>query len=250
MGRVDALKEKIKARDSVFTRFVYAAAKGLLTLDVPPVWFIHKPLHMILSGVWSAGTFLIRTLYWKPVFMMQLHNTPRRMRYEGVGIPFRVGPLAITIGDDCRIAARIALIGRAASKETPQLTIGNNVGIGWRTGIHVGSKIVIGNNVRIAGEGKLLGYPGHPLDARDRAAGLPDTQDQVKDITIEDDVWLGSGVIVNAGVTIGAGTIVGAGSVVTKDLPAGVLAGGVPARVIRNLNLSDKNTASILEIVT
>ena len=161
------------------------------------------------------------------------------MRYSGLGIPYRMGPLKITMGDDCRIASRIALIGRAATKEGPELIIGNNVGIGWRTGIYVGRKIIIGNNVRIAGEGSLSGYAGHPLDAAARARGEPDLDEQARDIILEDDVWLGRGVVVNAGVTIGKGTIVGAGSVVTKDLPAGVLAGGVPARVLRTLSTED-----------
>ena len=46
-------------------------------------------------------------------------------------------------------------------------------------------------------------------------------------------MWLGGGAIVCPGVTIGADTVVGAGAVVTRDLPAGVVAAGVPARVIR-----------------
>lgn len=54
-------------------------------------------------------------------------------------------------------------------------------------------------------------------------------------ITIEDNVWLGGGVIVCPGVTIGANTVVGAGAVVTKDLPPDVLAVGNPARVVRTL---------------
>jgi maltose O-acetyltransferase len=52
---------------------------------------------------------------------------------------------------------------------------------------------------------------------------------------IGDNVWLGGGVIVCPGVTIGADTVVGAASVVTRDLPAGVVAVGSPARVIREL---------------
>lgn len=54
-------------------------------------------------------------------------------------------------------------------------------------------------------------------------------------MTIGDNVWLGGGVIVCPGVTIGADTVVGAGAVVTRDLPAGVLAVGNPAKVVRSL---------------
>ena len=69
-----------------------------------------------------------------------------------------------------------------------------------------------------------------PDVGRTHAVGLGPKRE--RDIRIGNDVWLGAGVVVTAGVTIGAGCIVGAGAVVTKDLPAGVIAAGVPARVI------------------
>jgi acetyltransferase-like isoleucine patch superfamily enzyme len=52
-------------------------------------------------------------------------------------------------------------------------------------------------------------------------------------ITIEDEVWLGYGVIVLSGVRIGRGAVVGAGSVVTRDVPDGAVAVGVPARIVK-----------------
>lgn len=52
-------------------------------------------------------------------------------------------------------------------------------------------------------------------------------------IIIEDEAWLGHGVIVLSGVHIGKGAVIGAGAVVTKDVPAGGVAIGVPARVVR-----------------
>lgn len=54
-------------------------------------------------------------------------------------------------------------------------------------------------------------------------------------IIIEDDAWLGSGVIVLPGVTIGSGAVVGAGAVVTKDVPAFTVVAGVPARIVRRV---------------
>ena len=53
------------------------------------------------------------------------------------------------------------------------------------------------------------------------------------DIVIGDDAWLGVGVIVLSGVRIGKGAVIGAGSVVTHDIPAGAIAAGVPARVVK-----------------
>jgi maltose O-acetyltransferase len=88
--------------------------------------------------------------------------------------------------------------------------------------------IVIGDDVQIGPNVQLL-TPTHPVDPDQRRAGW----EAAEPITIGDNVWLGGGAIVLPGVTIAADTVVGAGSVVTRDLPAGVVAVGNPARVIR-----------------
>ena len=54
-------------------------------------------------------------------------------------------------------------------------------------------------------------------------------------IAIEDDAWLGAGVIVLPNVTIGRGAVVGAGAVVTRDVPSFTVVAGVPARPIKRL---------------
>ena len=53
---------------------------------------------------------------------------------------------------------------------------------------------------------------------------------------IGDDVWLGGNVVILPGVTIGNNVVVAAGAVVSKSIPDNCIAGGVPARVIRQLD--------------
>jgi maltose O-acetyltransferase len=90
--------------------------------------------------------------------------------------------------------------------------------------------ITIGDDVQIGPHVQLL-TPTHPT-----AAGLRrDKWEAAQPIGIGDNAWLGGGAIVLPGVTIGENTVVGAGSVVTRDLPAGVVAVGNPARVIREV---------------
>ncbi|MNY78908.1 Galactoside O-acetyltransferase [compost metagenome] len=55
-------------------------------------------------------------------------------------------------------------------------------------------------------------------------------------VIIEDNVWLGEGVVVLPGVTIGENSIVGANAVVTKSIPKNCVAGGNPARIIREIS--------------
>jgi len=55
-------------------------------------------------------------------------------------------------------------------------------------------------------------------------------------ITIEDDVWIGAGAIITDGVTIGKGAVVAAGAVVTQDVPPRTVVGGVPARILKEID--------------
>lgn len=96
--------------------------------------------------------------------------------------------------------------------------------------------ITIGDDVQIGPNVQLL-TPTHPLDPGPRR----EKWEAAQPITIGDNVWLGGGVIVCPGVSIGADTVVGAGSVVTKDLPAGVLAVGNPARVVKQLSAGESS---------
>jgi maltose O-acetyltransferase len=113
---------------------------------------------------------------------------------------------------------------------------GTQISIGSRTFVNFdcvmldGATITIGEACQLAPRVQLL-TATHPLEPQPRRDGW----ESAHPISIGDNVWLGGGAIVCPGVTIGDDTVVGAGAVVTTDLPAGVLAVGVPARVQREI---------------
>ncbi len=92
------------------------------------------------------------------------------------------------------------------------------------------NRITIGDEVLIA-PGVHIYTATHPLDAATRREGL----EYALPIHIGDGVWLGGRSVICPGVTIGENTVVAAGAVVTTNLPAGVVAAGVPARITRTL---------------
>jgi maltose O-acetyltransferase len=118
---------------------------------------------------------------------------------------------------------------------------GSHISIG--TGTFVNYRCVFLDVVEIAigatcqiGPGVQLLTADHPIDPRARRDGW----ESGRPIVVGDNVWLGGGAIVCPGVTIGDNTVVGAGAVVTRDLPADVVAAGVPARVLREIGEADR----------
>ena len=98
------------------------------------------------------------------------------------------------------------------------------------------SPIYIGADVFI-GPKCVLACAGHPVNAEQRRT---EALTESKPIHIGNNVWLGASVTVIGGVTVGEGSVIAAGAVVTKDIPAGVVAGGVPCKVIRPITEADR----------
>lgn len=97
------------------------------------------------------------------------------------------------------------------------------------------SPVKIGSGTFIA-PGVCLTCSGHAIDPEQRDQGIGYSAP----ITLEDNVWIGANAVICGGVTIGEGSVIGAGSVVRHDVPAGVVAAGVPCRVIREITGEDR----------
>ena len=111
--------------------------------------------------------------------------------------------------------------------------------------VRIGDHVLIGPNVTIA-------TPVHPLVAQERnfqvdKEGRRHLYEYAKPITIGNNVWIASNVVITGGVTIGDNCVIGAGSVVTKDIPANSLAVGSPCHVMREITEKDRMGDPVFE---
>lgn len=112
-----------------------------------------------------------------------------------------------------------------------QITIGqntafsNNVSVVARRSIIIGANCLIGDGVRI------VDADFHDIQAHLRH----ESSGEISPVVVGPNVWIGSGVTILKGVQIGANAVIAAGALVCSDLPEHVVAGGVPAKVLRKL---------------
>ena len=162
-------------------------------------------------------------LIWTTWRFRHLDRVGRWTRAIG-GSPLVDAEGTITIGKRGVANSRYAPVAlRAAPGGT--LDIGDRAVINFGTALSAGHKVSIGDDVTI----------GPYCIVDDRVLGAATNEQECEPITIGDGCWLASRVTVLPGTTIGAGTVIGAGSIVSGDIPARVVFGGAPARVLRQL---------------
>jgi len=155
------------------------------------------------------------------------------------GLPeFRRHPRSvITIRENCEFnsshTSNLIGVNRpciiSTLNEGAVVEIGPNCGFSG-TVIGCANRITLGEYVRCGANTLITDTDWHTDDLRTSPNAA---------VFIEDNVWLGVNVMVMKGVTIGKGTMIAAGSIVSKSLPAGVIAAGVPAKVIKELKIDD-----------
>ncbi|MER6134167.1 sugar O-acetyltransferase [Streptomyces sp. NPDC001815] len=162
-----------------------------------------------------------------------------RRQQQAVRLAARYQAAYVEDADAARpiLAELLGFVGPEVHVRPPlHVDYGSNITIGARTFVNYNltaldvAAITIGEDCQIGPNVQLL-TPTHPLEPQPRR----DKLEAARPITIGDNVWLGAGAIVLPGVSIGDNSVIGAGAVVTKDVPAGVVAVGNPARPVRTL---------------
>jgi maltose O-acetyltransferase len=175
---------------------------------------LRHPLHNLGRGLpWLRGRLALRRC-------TSLGAWPRvwgSVRLANAG--------AIVVGDRVQV--------RAVPWATELVALpGGRLEIGDGTFINGGVSICAGELVRI-GSRCQIGPRAMVFDNDFHVAGDPLRRSRPRPTVLEDLVWVGAGAMVLKGVRVGRAATIAAGSVVTRDVPAGAVVGGVPARVIR-----------------
>ncbi len=147
---------------------------------------------------------------------------------DNVVLDAKGGGDGITIGDNVLIARNTILSCKGGS-----IRIGDNTNIGMNCLFQSESRLEIGENVVMASYCYLVAGGNHGIERTD----IPIIQQPSVSrggIVIEKNCWLGARVTVIDGVTVGRDSVLAAGAVVIRDVPEFSIAGGVPAKVLKD----------------
>lgn len=176
-----------------------------------------------------------------PAIEARLKRFRRRVRASHVEIAARYS--ALPLADLRKIDARVepgAVIRRGARIGKDCVIM---MGAVINIGAVVGPRTMIDMNA-VLGARALIGRDCH-IGAGAVIAGVLEPPSR-KPVVIRDHVLVGANAVVLEGVTVGRGSVIAAGAVVLEDVPAGVVAAGVPARIVKKTSQVDRGKIALL----
>lgn len=222
-------------KDTALGRWLRRTLRAASQFSVP-AGALHRLLLAERSLRRQAVDELWRALYYQPLFELLCDRVERPFRMEicpDSKLPVVTG-CRLQVGRGVRISGRTTFSGARNAPRPPVIALGEGTYVGHRVTFRAGLDIRLGKNCFVASNVTISGDPGHPLDPVARRTEAAPVED-LAPITVGDDVWIGEGALLLGPLTIGEGAVIGARSVVTRDVPPGVIATGVPARVVRRI---------------
>ena len=206
--------------------------------DNPEALLSLEALRQARAMPWKAGNeirrWLILPLAWWALRGIEIGGG---WRLYGLPIIQRHRQSQIRIGRDLNLRStpRSNPLGAnhpvilSTRRRGAQLIIGDEFGMTGGS-IVCDERITLGDRVWVGANAVITDTDFHPLEPQVRRARPLDAK--TAPVAIADDVFIGMRALILKGVHIGAGAVVGAGSVVSRDVPAGAIVAGNPARVV------------------
>jgi acetyltransferase-like isoleucine patch superfamily enzyme len=238
-----SLYRYLATSDEPVPRLARRLRRRIRYFAVPAPRLLVKPALWGYLGLRSCWHFVKRVFICEPLFKAYCTRYGRHLR-TGIFVHWIQGKGSIILGDDCWIDGKSTFTFAHRYSDYPTLEIGNHTGIGHECTLVIGKRITIGSHCLISGQTMIFDSNGHHTEVLERRAGLPPPPDEVREVKIGDDVWIGVRSIIFPGVRIGNGSIVAAGSVVRTHVPPYAVVSGNPARVVLRLRNPEASAGS------
>ena len=186
---------------------------------IPIFFFLKQYKYFILPNIFNKTRYYIAS---KP-------NFNQLTLFTGKG--------SITIGNNCIFGYKLGGFWRNGSIElqsrieNAKIIIGDNVSTNNNIFICAMNKIEINDNVRIGQNVIIMDFEAHNTNPLKR-----NKIGEIGNVIIEENVWIGNNVTILKNSSIGKNTIIAAGAIVNGHFPENVIIGGVPCKILKNLN--------------
>lgn len=195
--------------------------------------------------IWEGFKEIRGLCYWlycffwvTPMYKGFCEKVGRRFT-AGTYLPFVIGSGKIFLGDRVKIHGKIDFVFGSILPEKPEIHVGDRTGIGHNVRFDISSKLVIGKDCLIAKDVAFHDSSGHQLDPDLRRERVPIRENQVRPITIGNNVWIGDGAYISPGTTIGDNCVISANTIVGRKIPSGSLVYSPPAKVNKIRKISN-----------
>jgi acetyltransferase-like isoleucine patch superfamily enzyme len=204
---------------------------GIDRISIPAPRFVVVPTVSFFSGLTNVYRFFKRVVVAEPFFKSKCRSYGRNV-HTGGQIHYFQGAGDIILGDDIRFDGKSTFQFAARFADRPTLEVGDGTIVGHQCGFTVGKRITIGRRCLLSTGIWIFDTNGHPTDPAARWAGLAPSAEDVKPVTIGDNVWIGRNCTIFPGVTVGTGSIISTGSIVRKDVAPYTVVAGNPAKEV------------------
>lgn len=233
-----SFRAKVKKGETLPYRIIRRVYYGIGNFSI----WIPRALAVILWKITSFPVDLyyrLKSTFWvTPLFRGICCETGRNFR-AGTFLPYVQGKGRIYIGDNVRFYGKQQFLFAAIKDELPEIHIGDDCVIGHNVTFDIAGKLTIGRKCMVASHVTFVDCGGHSIVPEKRAAGIPPTEKDVRDIKIGDNVWIGTAAYVFPGTTIGDNCVISANTSVGRRIPPNFLVYAPPAKVIEIRNISN-----------
>lgn len=183
---------------------------------------------------------------------IRVHRFGRKVMFKGTR--YNIMPEAVVLfadgsrREDIELGEYVTLYGTIFSQSHGKVIMGDNTRLGRGSIIRCVEKVIVGSYTAIADNVVITDNGSHPIDPVFRRKMKLDTlggdmrmwkHSEHAPIVIGENVWVGENSRIQRGVTIGDNAIIAAGAIVTKNVPANSIVAGIPAKVIKMIDVED-----------